>query len=118
MYHLFQFVSDLFSPNTRGGHRGLGSLYRRRKRSNINHNISDKDFLSFFITYELQFDPMVLDLNQDSDDSETETELCDTLPNNSLLRNGLGSTGFTWPGGIIPYEVRINKRIQQIWKSL
>ena len=53
-----------------------------------------------------------LDINQNSDDSEeTETELCDTLPNNSLLRNGLGSTGFTWPGGIIPYEVSLMKQL-------
>ena len=53
-----------------------------------------------------QFDPLGLDINQNSDDSEeSETDICDTLPNNSLLRNGLGSTGFTWPGGIIPYEV-------------
>ena len=27
------------------------------------------------------------------------------MPNNGLLRNGLGSTGFTWPEGKIPYEI-------------
>jgi len=31
--------------------------------------------------------------------------LCDTVPNNFLLRNGLGSTGFTWPEGRIPYTI-------------
>ena len=37
---------------------------------------------------------------------ETDEEvLCDTIPNNSLLRNGLGSTGFTWPNGKIPYTI-------------
>ena len=68
--------------------------------------------MSFLI--ELKFSILTpwLDINQNSDDSEeTETELCDTLPNNSLLRNGLGSTGFTWPGGIIPYEVSLMKQL-------
>ena len=37
--------------------------------------------------------------------SSEQEELCDTVPNNSLLRNGLGSTGFTWPEGKIPYEI-------------
>ena len=32
-------------------------------------------------------------------------EICDTVPNNYLLRNGLGSTGFTWPEGKIPYTI-------------
>ena len=31
--------------------------------------------------------------------------MCDTVPNNYLLRNGLGSTGFTWPEGKIPYTI-------------
>ena len=31
--------------------------------------------------------------------------MCDTVPNNYLLRNGLGSTGFTWPEGTIPYTI-------------
>lgn len=31
--------------------------------------------------------------------------MCDVIPDNSLLRNGLGSTGFTWPGGKIPYVI-------------
>ena len=34
-----------------------------------------------------------------------QEELCDTVPNNYLLRNGLGSTGFTWPDGRIPYTI-------------
>ena len=34
-----------------------------------------------------------------------QEELCDTVPNNYLLRNGLGSTGFTWPEGRIPYTI-------------
>ena len=41
------------------------------------------------------------------DEKDYSEEICDTVPNNSLLRNGLGSTGFTWPDGVIPYEVNI-----------
>jgi len=39
------------------------------------------------------------------DEKDYSEEICDTVPNNSLLRNGLGSTGFTWPDGVIPYEI-------------
>merc|ERR1711892_1215430 len=40
-----------------------------------------------------------------TDNKEDRRELCDAIPNNSILRNGLGSTGFTWPGGKIPYQI-------------
>ena len=32
-------------------------------------------------------------------------ELCDTIPDLGLLRNGLGQTGFLWPEGKIPYVI-------------
>ena len=32
-------------------------------------------------------------------------ELCDTIPDYGLLRNGLGQTGFLWPQGNIPYTI-------------
>jgi len=40
-----------------------------------------------------------------SDDDHEVHELCNAIPDNSMLRNGLGSTGFTWPGGKIPYVI-------------
>ena len=44
-------------------------------------------------------------LTTEEESEEKREELCDTEPNNSLLRNGLGSTGYTWPDGKIPYVI-------------
>jgi hypothetical protein len=50
--------------------------------------------------------------NEEEEESSEEVEaeergeeLCDTAPDLGLLRNGLGQTGFLWPGGRIPYIV-------------
>ena len=54
---------------------------------------------------ELTEDGLFEDITNEDVEAEERQELCDTIPNNDLLRNGLGSTGFTWPEGKIPYEI-------------
>ena len=51
------------------------------------------------------FSPENLALSDSEENEEEPRELCDAIPNNSILRNGLGSTGFTWPEGKIPYKI-------------
>ena len=38
-------------------------------------------------------------------EAKSGEELCDTIPDLGLLRNGLGQTGFLWPEGKIPYVI-------------
>jgi len=40
-----------------------------------------------------------------SEEAKEGEELCDTIPDLGLLRNGLGQTGFLWPEGKIPYVI-------------